>query len=170
MTTSNPVIDLDVIDDKPNQRRGDGGTYLVIADDSEEFKLALKYACRQARNHRAHVGVLYVIENEDFQQWSTVEAMMKKELREQAEKYIWNVAREVNDTNGMLPSLYIGEGERQESLITTIENDPKVVQLILGGHMEGGHPGPLVSYLMGKGLSRLRVPVVLIPGHLKEFS
>jgi len=42
--------------------------------------------------------------------------------------------------------------------------------LILGGHVEGSHPGPLVSYIMGKGLGRLRVPVVLIPGHLKDFS
>lgn len=168
--TSKPVIDLDVIEDKPNQRRGDGGTYLVMADDSEEFKLALRYACRMARNHRAHVGILYVIENEDFQQWNTVEAMMKKELREQAEKYIWGVAKNVNDTNGMTPSLYIAEGDRQEALINTIEKDPKVVQLILGGHAEGGNPGPLVAYIMGKGLSRLRVPVVLIPGHLKDFS
>jgi hypothetical protein len=95
---------------------------------------------------------------------------MKKELREQAEKYIWNVAKTVNETNGMMPSLYIAEGERHEALINTIEKDSKVVQLILGGHMEGGSPGPLVSYIMGKGLGRLRVPVVLIPGHLKEFS
>jgi nucleotide-binding universal stress UspA family protein len=169
MTTSRPVIDLDVIDEKPAQRKGDGGTYLVIADDSEEFKLALKYACTMAHTRRAHVGILYVIENEDFQQWGTVEARMKKELREQAEKYLWNIAKSVNETNGMLPSLYIAEGDRQEALIDTIDKDPMVAQLILGGHVEGGSPGPLVSYIMGKGLGRLRVPIVLIPGHLKDF-
>ncbi len=151
-------------------RKGDGGTYLVVADDSEEFKSALQYACVTARNHRARLGILYIAEDQDFQQWGAIEERMKKELREQSEKYLWTIAKTANDINGTIPSLYIAHGEKGEALIETINADDHIIQLILGGSVDHHSPGPLVTFCTGKGLSRLRVPVVVVPEHLKEFS
>ena len=62
-------------------RRGDGGVYLVVADGSDEFNIALRYAARRAETSRAHVGILYIISVDDFQHWSNVEAVMRRELR-----------------------------------------------------------------------------------------
>lgn len=149
-------------------RRGDGGTYLVVADDSEEFKAALRYACVNARAHRARLGILRIIEDQDFQDWGSVEERMKRELREEAEKYLWTVAKSANDVNGIIPSLYIAQGAAGEALLKTIDGDGHITQLILGGGPDHS-PGPLVSFCVTKGLSRLRVPLVVVPGHLKEF-
>lgn len=160
------IIDLDVVEE-PKKRRGDGGTYLVVADDSDEFRTALVFACKAARDFRAHVGILHVIEEQDFQGWGAVENRMKKELREAAEKYLWTVAKIANDTGGIIPSLYIAEGERGEAVLKVIDGDEHIVRLILGGRTEGT-PGPLVSFCVGKGLARLRVPVVIVPGHMKD--
>ncbi len=166
--TQNPTI-IDAEFTAPKQgRKGDGGTYLVVADDSEEFKTALRYACFAARSHRGRLGILHIMENQDFEHWGAVENRMKKELREQAEKYVWTIAKTANDINGIIPSLYIAQGEPGEALMQTIDQDHHIVQLILGGH--GHTPGPLVSFCIGKGLERLKVPVVVVPAHIKEFS
>lgn len=166
--TQNPTI-IDAEFTAPKQgRKGDGGTYLVVADDSEEFKTALRYACFAARSHRGRLGILHIMENQDFEHWGAVENRMKKELREQAEKYVWTIAKTANDINGIIPSLYIAQGEPGEALMQTIDQDHHIVQLILGGHSHT--PGPLVSFCIGKGLDRLKVPVVVVPAHIKEFS
>lgn len=166
--SSDKVFDLDVLPAKRN-RAGDGGTYLVVADDSDEFKIALRYACETAKNRRARVGILHIVEDQDFQHWGAVEQRMKKELREQAEKYLWSVAKAANDLNGTIPSLYVGEGDKGEAVLKAIDSDEYIVQLVLGGGMDHS-PGPLVNFCVGKGLARLKVPVVVVPGHIKDFS
>lgn len=158
------IIDADIVE--KTGRRGDGGTYLVVADDSDEFKAALTFACKAAKDFRAHIGILRIIEDQDFQDWGAVESRMKKELREASEKYLWTVAKIVNDA-GLIPSVYIAEGDPGEAVIKIIDGDENIIRLILGGRTDGS-PGPLVSFCVGKGLSRLKVPVVVVPGNLKD--
>lgn len=158
------MTDADTIDTPRKQRRGDGGIYLVVADDTEEFRIALRYAARRAQTHRAHVGILHVVSIDEFQHWGNVEAKMRQELRGQAEKYIWSIAKDVYELNGMIPALYIREGDRQDALIETLNEDMTIRVVMLGVASSG--PSLLVNYCTGKGLSRLRVPVVLVPGHL----
>ncbi len=168
MTTNHDIKDLDILPPKQG-RKGDGGAYLVVADDSDEFKVALRYACDAAKTRRAHVGILRILDDGEFQHWGAVEDKIKKELRLQAETYVWSVASMANAHHGTMPSFYFAEGEAGEALIRTIENDHYIVQLVLGGS-SGGHPGPLVSFCMGKGLDQLKVPVVVVPGHLKDTA
>lgn len=165
MNSEKPVIDLEVLPPKAG-RQGDGGTYLVVADDSDEFRIALRYACVSAKKHRARVGILHIAEDGDFQHWSAVENRIKKELRDQSEQYLFAVAKSVNE-HGLMPSYYIGQGEPGEALLAVINTDESIVQIILGGKPEHG-PGPLVAFCTGKGLSRIKIPVVIVPGHLKD--
>jgi len=168
MVEKHNIVEAEIIEPK-RVRKGDGGTYLVVADDSDEFKSALRYACQMAKNHRARLGILHIIEDQDFQHWGAVEVKMKKEMREQGEKYLWTVAKTANDLNGIIPSLYFAEGEAGEAVLKTIDADDHIVQLILGGGTDHS-PGPLVNFCIGKGLARMKVPVVVVPGHIKEFS
>lgn len=160
------IIDAEEVTDQRQGRRGDGGVYLVVADGSPESALALRYAAHRAKSNRAHVGIAHIITIDDFQHWHNVEAIMRRELREQAEKFIWNVAREVYEINNQTPALYIGEGDRTDVLIDLINEDHSIRMLVLGGGTSGSDPGPLVSYFTGKGLSKLRVPVAIVPGNL----
>lgn len=155
------IIDVEASEKKG--RRGDGGTYLVVADDSPEFAIALRYAARAAQARRAHVGIIHVIEMDEFQQWGTIEARMRAELREQAEQYVWSAAKAVNDMTGQRPSLYVTEGGRNEALVEAINADKNIVTLVLGA---GGSNDPMVGYFTGKGVSSIHVPVLVVPGHL----
>lgn len=169
MENNKPIIDAEIIPVK-QQRKGDGGTYLVVADNTEEFQIALKYGCFIARKNRGHVGILCIIEDQDFQHWGAVEHRVMKELRAEAEKYVWTVMKEAHDFNGTIPSLYFAEGDKHDALIKTIDESDHIVQLILGGGPDHSNRGPLVSWLMGKGLGRLRVPLTIVPHHIQDFS
>jgi hypothetical protein len=163
-------IDIEEVPQKGRGRRGDGGVYLVVADETEEFQLALRYAARRAEVNRGHVGILYVTPVEDFVHWSNVEARMRREAREQAEKFAWNVAKKVNDLNGLTPALYLREGVRTDCIVDCINEDLSIRMLVLAGGTHSAGPGPLVSYFTGKGLARLRVPVMIVPGYLEPHK
>jgi len=152
---------------KMQKRVGDGGVYLVVVDGSEEFNVALRYAARRAEASRAHVGILQVINVDDFHHWNNVEEMVRKELHAAAEKEIWNIAKSVNELNGRRPVLYIAEGSRTDVIVDTINEDQNIRMLILGGGTQSSGPGPLVQHFTGKGLARLRVPVLIVPGHIE---
>ena len=166
MNASYPVIDAETLPETRQGRRGDGGVYLVVADETDEFRVALRYAARRAQTHRAHVGILHVLTIDDFQHWGNVENIMRQELREQAEKFVWSIAKEVNELNGMVPVLYIREGDVHDALVKLVDEDMTIRVVMLGGGTTSAGPGPMVTYFTGKGLSRMRVPVVVVPGHL----
>ena len=147
-------------------RRGDGGTYMVIADDSDEFPIAAHYAARTALARRAAVAVTHITELEDFIHWGKVEALMRNDLRAQAEKEVWQIAKNLNDDYNIYPSLYIREGKMIDKIIEVIEEDKTIRALILAGSANSNNQGPLVTYFSGKGMSKLRIPVIIIPGHL----
>ncbi len=161
MTPDNSIIDIEPLPAKG--RRGDGGTYLVVADDTPEFAAALRYAAQTAQARRAHLGILHVVEMEELQQWGGVEARMKAELRQQAEQYIWSAAKTVNELTGERPSLYIAEGARNDTLVRVVGEDENIVALVLGA---SGANDPLVTHFTGKGIAAIGVPVLVVPGHL----
>ena len=143
-----------------------GSVYLVVADNSDDFPIALKYAGKMAAANQCHVGILHVIEKQDFLHWGKIEERMRQEQREEAERTLREASMQLEEYTNSCPALYIGEGGRMETLIETIESDPNITMLILAGGTQGSNPGPLVSYFTGKGLSRLRVPVMVVPDHL----
>lgn len=149
-----------------SHRRGDGGIYLVVADNTEEFGVALRYGALLAKSNRGHLAILQTIDHGDVQHWGNVEDMMKKELREQAEKTVGSVASRAEEISGVIPSVYIRDGGTADAIIEVINEDAAIRMLILGGGTNPAGPGPLVSYFTGKGLGRLRIPVVVVPGHL----
>lgn len=141
--------------------------YLVVASENEEFNLSLRYAARIAHKNKAQVGILFVIDEEDFHHWGEVESIIQQELRHKAETFLWESAKKINELNGKLPIFYIAEGTKIDSIIKTIESDPTIKTLILSGRTGPGGPGNLVGYFTGKGLSRLTVPLTLVPGNIE---
>jgi hypothetical protein len=147
-------------------RKGDGGSYLVVADETPEFKLALRYAARLASQHRGHVALLKVIEPTDFQDWGGIEKRMQQELRQKAEKELQQSIDAIHLLTNNPSAIYIMEGDLKTSLLEIVNKDPKIVMLILAGGVSGSGPGPLVQYFTSKGLGLLRVPVAVVPGNL----
>jgi hypothetical protein len=140
----------------------DGGVYLLVADDSEEFMAALKKAALLAVQNNAHVAVLLVVEEEGFLHWGMIERRIKKDLRADAERRIWEVASRVHEISGQFPALYIREGKPRLAIMEVLYTDPSIKMLVLGAGMAGANP--LISYFTGKGLEALKVPLLVIPG------
>lgn len=151
-------------------RRGDGGVYLIVCDGTEEFTVASHYAARVATARRGHVAIAHITDMNEFMHWGKVEALMRHDLRLQAEKEVWQAAKTIHETHGLFPGLYIREGSSVDKILDIIEEDKNIRALILAGSTTAASPGPLVSYFSGKGISRLRIPVIIVPGHLDQAA
>lgn len=142
--------------------------FLVVLDESAELDVALRYACYRVRNSGGRVALLYVTEPAEFQHWMGVEDIMREERRTEAEQVLQRQARIVNELTGTFPALYVREGDRREELLALIEEEPSVSILVLGAGTGPEGPGPLISYLAGKGINKLRVPLTVVPGGLTD--
>ena len=141
--------------------------FLVVADESAELEVALRYACRRARKTGGHVAILAVVEPSDYQHWMGVGDLMKEEARAAVEQLLQKLAERVNEWTGTMPILYVREGARGDELLKLIEEEPTISILVLGANPGPKGPGPLVSMLTGKMVGRLRVPVTIVPGNLR---
>ena len=142
--------------------------FLVVVDESAEMPVALYYASRRARNTGGRVALLYVIQPAEIQQWAAVEQLMQEERRQEAEQVLQKLAKEVNQNAGAVPVLYVREGSRRDELLKLIDEDPSISILVLGAGTGSEGPGPLISYLAGKGAGRLKIPLTIVPGGLTK--
>ena len=145
-----------------------GRVFLVVVDQTEEMLAALRFACRRARATGGRVVLLRVIEPAEFQQFATIGDLMRAEARQDAEEVLQAVASAVNACSGQLPVLYVREGDPREELLKLIDEEPAISILVLAADTGPRGPGPLISALTGKYISRLRVPVTIVPGNLDE--
>lgn len=148
------------------QRASDGATYLVIADDSDEFPIALRYALRLAQARRGHIAVASVMEDQDFSHWGGVEAKIRQEQRRETEEKLWKIGRIARELTGHIPALHITEGDSITAVTDIIENDNTIHMMILANGASG--PGPLVSHFAVKQSGKIRIPVLIVPGHLAD--
>lgn len=140
--------------------------YLIVADETEEFANALRYAALAAQSVGAGVAVLYIIEPDHHWSWGSIEARVRKDTHEEAEKFLDSVAQRVLEISGVTPTLFIQEGKRSDALVKTVKENPAITRVILGANTKAGNPGPLVSYFTGKGVSALPVPLTIVPDHI----
>lgn len=142
--------------------------FLAVVDQSEELRVALRFASLRAKNTGGRVALLYVIEPADFQHWMAVEDLMRDERRQEAEEVLQKFSAQVQEWSGKTPVLYVREGKMREELLKLIDEDQGISILILAAATGTAGPGPLVSSLAGKMSERLRVPLTVVPGNLTD--
>ena len=140
--------------------------FLVVVDETEEHRLAVHYAARRAAHTGGKLALLYVIEPAELQQWLAVEELARAERREAAEELLQKLCEDVAPIAGSMPIVYIREGRRRDELLGLISEDPTISILVLAAGTGAEGPGPLVSYLTGKAVARLRIPITIVPGGL----
>ncbi len=150
------------------ERPSSNRVFLVVVDDTEEMKAALRYACRRARHTSGRVALLRVVEPAEFQHFATIGNLMRAEARQEAEELLQRIAAEVNDISGHLPVLYVREGNPRDELIKLIDEEPQISILVLAADTGPGGPGPLVTAMTGKFIGKLRVPITIVPGNLSD--
>ena len=130
--------------------------------------MALLYATRRAKATGGRVALLHVIEPTNLQHWMAVETLMREEQREAAESLLQKLSTQVVEMTGALPILFIREGDRRDELLALLAEEPSISILVLAAGVGPDGPGPLTSSLTGKMISRLRVPLTIVPGNLTD--
>ncbi len=142
--------------------------FLVVVDETEEMRAALRFASLRAKSTGGKVALIYVIEPTEFMHWMSAEDLSQEENRERAEEVMQDLSAEVNEWAGEFPVLFLREGSSDECVLELIEEEPAISILVLGAATGAKGPGPLISALTGKLVSKLRVPITIVPGNLSN--
>jgi len=142
--------------------------YMIVADGSDEFQTAMRYASLSAKAAGAGVLVLRILGAVGFRQWGNIEERMKLEQRQQAEQLMAGVEQTIKDVSGIQAEIVIREGQKVEQVLAVLENRPRVKKLILAASTNPAGPGPLIEHFAGKGMEQLNAPLTIIPGHLSD--
>ena len=140
--------------------------FLVVIDETEEMRNALRYACRRAQRTGGRVALLHVVEPTEFQHWLGVGRVMEEEARLEAEQRVQALAADVFAHTGAMPTVHIRDGKRAEQLVQVLAEEPSISLIVLATAPGSSGPGPLVSFLLSNLGRKVRVPVTLVPGEL----
>src|SRR5580704_11216959 len=100
--------------DTPSPPPPRGRIFLVVIDETEEMRIALRYAALRAFHTGGKVALLCVIEPPGVQISQAVEERMEEERREEAERLISKLTADVQSACGTVPVVYIREGRRRD--------------------------------------------------------
>lgn len=142
-------------------------TYLVVVDDSEESRVALRFAARRAAKTDGRIEVLGVVEPQDFVQFGGVQNAIEEEQRLRIEGVVSSAIGEILDESGVEASIIMQHGEPVKAVRDYVGDREEVAALVLGA-APSGNPGPLVSNFCGNDAGKLPCPVMLIPGSLTD--
>jgi len=142
-------------------------SYLVVIDESEEARAALRYAARRAARTGGSVVILAVVPPQEFVQWSGVQAAMEEEARLRAEAMGLQAATAIDEEAGVRSEIVVREGEPVKAIADLLKEREDVAALVLGAAAESG-PGPLVEHFSGAAAGTLPCPLVIVPGRLGD--
>lgn len=140
---------------------------LVIADNSDEMKIALEYACARSKKTGRKIIIATFIEPLDVLTTQGVTEIMKNEARESAEILLHSAASIVKESTGSTPILHTREGEVISELKKLIEEEENINVLVLAANSNENekNPGPIINALISREISSLRIPVMIVPGN-----
>ena len=140
--------------------------FLVVVDDSEEAKLAIRFAAGRAAHIEGGGIILFrAITPVDFQHWMAVADRMREEAHAAARALLEDLAARVYAYAGVKPEIVIRDGNPKEALVEFITEREDLFALVLASS-PAGDPGPLVDYFSGPLVASLPCPLVIIPGTL----
>ena len=142
--------------------------FLAVVDETPEHRIAVRYAARRAAHTGGRLAMLYVIEPTELQHFMAIEELARAERREAAEHLLQGLCEEIAPIAGAMPIVYIREGRRRDELLALLDEEPSISILVLAASAGAEGPGPLITALTGKALTKLRVPITIVPGSLTE--
>lgn len=140
--------------------------YLAIIDETDESRLALRFASRRAASTSGSVHILALVPKQAFVAFGGIQATIEEEARDRAEALASGAAGELFSESGQMPQISVRVGDGVEVINEYLEEHPEVAALVLGAAREG-NPGPLVTHFSSH-FGSLRCPLFVVPGGLSE--
>ena len=141
-------------------------SYLVVMDETQEARAALRFAARRAARTGGTVELLAIIPQQEFVQWGGVQAAMEEEARLRAEAMVAQASGAIVEEAGLTPSITVRQGDAVKAVSELLKEQETIAALVLGAAAEGS-PGPLVTHFAATSGS-LPCPLTIVPGHLSE--
>lgn len=141
-------------------------TFLVVTDESEEARAALRYAARRAVAVGGAVHILALVRQQNFSAFGAVQATIEQEAHDRAEMLAHGVAGNLLAESGIMPTISVKIGNGQTIVSEFLESHSEVAALILGA-AKGGSPGPLVTHFSAHA-GQLKCPLYIIPADYDE--
>jgi hypothetical protein len=141
----------------------------VVIDETDEARLALRFASRRAAKTSGALHILALVEQADFVAWGGVQATMEEEARVRAEELVTAAAGSIFEEMGMRPAITVKSGDAIEVVKAMLAEHPEIAALVLGSAAQGA-PGPLIAHFTGINAGTLPCPVMVIPGSLSAES
>lgn len=142
-------------------------TYLVVIDDNDVARIALRFAARRAQKTGGAVEILALVAQQEFVQWGAVQAAMEEEARLRAEAMVAQAASALIEETGIMPSITVKQGDPVAAVREILAEQPHIAALVLGAP-ESGPPGKLIAHFAGAEAGQLPCPLMIIPGSLDE--
>jgi len=140
--------------------------YLVIIDETEEARVALRFAARRAAKTGGAVHILALVPKQDFVAFGGIQATIEEEARDRAEMLATSAAGALLSESGKMPPIAVKVGEGEKVIREYLADHPEVAALVLGAAHEG-NPGPLVTYF-SQASGGLPCPLFIVPGNLSD--
>jgi len=141
-------------------------TFLVIIDESDEARAAMRYAARRAVQVEGAVHLLALVAQQNFSAFGAVQATIEQEARDRAEILAHGVAGNLLAESGIMPTISVKIGNGQKIVSEFLEDHSEVAALILAA-AKGGNPGPLVTHF-GANAGSLPCPLYIVPHDYDE--
>ncbi len=142
-------------------------TYLVVIDDNDASRIALRFAARRAQKTGGAVEILALVAQQEFVQWGAVQDAMEEEARLRAEAMVAQAASALIEETGIMPSITVRQGDPVAVVHDILTEQPHVAALVLGAAASGS-PGKLISHFAGADAGQLPCPLMIVPGSLSE--
>ncbi|WP_324827401.1 universal stress protein [Qipengyuania zhejiangensis] len=140
--------------------------YLVVMDETEEARKALRFASLRAQKTGGAVHILALVPQQTFNAFGGVQATIEQEARERAEVMANSAAGNIFAESGKMPTIAVRPGSPADVIRTYIEEHGDIAALVLATSAEGS-AGPLVSHFAAHA-AQLPCPLYLVPGGLEK--
>ena len=141
-------------------------TFLVILDETPEMFNALRYAAQRSARNDGRVAILYTFDTLEFSHWKAVEDIAEAESRDDAESKIKEYENFILEFTNKKPKKFIMKGDRVECIINFLSDNKFISNFVLASSNSGSDS--LISAFTGKQMSKIKVPLTIIPSNLSE--
>lgn len=142
-------------------------SYLVVMDETEEALAALRFAARRAARTGGGVEILALIPQQEFVQWSGVQAAMEEEAQLRAEAMVVQASGAISEEAGIKPSITVRQGDPVKAVTELLKEREDIGALVLAAARDGG-PGPLITHFAGSVAGSLPCPLIIVPASLDD--
>ena len=124
-------------------------TFLVIMDETEEARAALRFASRRAAAVDGAVHIIALVTQQNVSAFGGVQATIEQEAKDRAEVLAHGAAGNLFSESGIMPAISVRTGSGSKVISEFLDDHPEVAALVLGA-AKGNNPGPLVTHFSGQ--------------------